>query len=236
MILDSLRHIRAPFIFDDGPMYHEFEAESILKEPWNAYSSLLFFIPIIYWAWRLRGEYKNHLLLVSMLPFLFLNGLGSTLFHAFRVHNAFLILDFLPAIFLNVIVASFLWTKVWKKWYWGLLSSLSFYAMGALTISLLPQYKEGALNISYGFVGLAFFIPITYILIKTNFYKWHLILLTVFSLAGALTFRILDYPTPNPFPELLPQGTHFLWHSISSLAVFFLGGYIYHLNKVDERV
>ncbi len=228
---DSLRLIRKDFIFDNGPMYHEFHAEQWIKEPWNAYSSLVFFIPVMYWIWRLKGEYKDNLMIVSLLPFLFLNGLGSTLFHAFRSSNILLFLDFMPAMIMNIIVGAYFWTKVWKKWYWGLISIIMFFILSFLIVSSLPSGNSYGPNIGYAMVGLAFFIPITIILIRTKFYKWHLILLTVISLGGALTCRILDYPTTNPFPNTLPQGTHFLWHIISSFAVFFLGYYVYHLQK-----
>ncbi len=37
------------YVFDFGPRYHEFNAEDWIKEPWNAFSSLSFFIPVIYY-------------------------------------------------------------------------------------------------------------------------------------------------------------------------------------------
>lgn len=233
--LDSLYKLRQPFIFDNGPLYHEFCSDEFVKEPWNAYSSLVFFIPVIYWFWRLRGEYNQHKFLVFILPFLFLNGLGSTLFHAFRIHNFFLYLDFMPALVVNISVSTYLWTKVLGKWYYGLLTIIGFYVLSFTVIRFLPEYRGGAANIGYAFVGLSFAIPLFIILARTKFYKWHLIALTMLSLGLALTFRILDFPNPNPFPNVFPQGTHFLWHIVSSFAVFFLGGYIYHLDKRIKR-
>lgn len=232
--LDSLRLVRAPFIFDNGPIYHEFEAENLVKEPWNAYSSLFFFLPIMYWIWRLRGEYKDHRFLVAILPLLFLNGLGSTLFHAFRAHNIFLYLDFMPAFIMNMAVSSFFWTKVLGKWYWGVLMIMAFYFSAFMVIKLIPDNRNWAPNIGYAFVGLSYAIPLFILLVKTKFHKWQLIAATMLCLVLALLFRILDYPTPNPLPNLFPQGTHFLWHIVSSLAVFFLGGYVYNLNKKVE--
>ena len=72
------------FIRDSGPFYHEFHADAFIKEPWNAYSSLFFLVPVIFWVWKLRGQYRENLIITLMLPLLFLNGIGSTLYHAFR--------------------------------------------------------------------------------------------------------------------------------------------------------
>lgn len=229
--LDSLMTSREPFIFDTGPLYHEFHAENLIKEPWNAYSSLFFFIPVIYWLWRLKGEYKENKFLVAILPLLFLNGLGSTLFHAFRSNQLFLVLDFMPAMIMNIIVGTFFWGKVWGKWYWGLLSMITFFTLGFIGMSFFSSNQNLAPNIGYAIIGTAFLTPILILLFRTNFYKWHLIALTFLCLTLALFCRILDYPNPNPFPNVMPQGTHFLWHIISSFAVFFLGGYVYHINK-----
>ena len=87
-------------------------------------------------------------------------------------------------------------------------------------------------SIGYFFTGAAFLVPVI-IDLKRNHWKYvRLYLLSLFFLVLALLFRILDYPTPNPFPWL-PQGTHFLWHITSSLAVFTLGFYIY--NTTDRN-
>ena len=46
-------------IQDSGPWYHEFHGEANIKEPWNAFSSLFFLVPVFYWVWRLHGEYRK---------------------------------------------------------------------------------------------------------------------------------------------------------------------------------
>lgn len=233
-MIDSLEIAkRLLFIQDNGPIYNEFIYEADVHEPWNAYSSLFFFVPIIFWIWKLRGEYKNHLIIVALLPLLFLNGLGSTLFHAFRSNSLLFILDWLPASLMSIILGVYFWSKVVKKWWLGLLIVMGFYLISSLTLTALndiQKFKSVAPNIAYSFVGLMFFIPIL-ILLKRNKYKFvRYIILTFLFLTLALLFRALDYPTPNPF-SWLPQGTHFLWHVFSSFAVFSLGFFIFKTNQ-----
>ncbi len=221
-----------PLIQDSGPIYHEFIADAIVKEPWNAYSSLFFLVPVIFWIFKLRGQYRENWVIVLTLPFLMLNGIGSTFYHAYRAYNFFLFLDFMPAIVICIIVATYFWTKILGKWYWGLLIILSAYFIAGLAINLLaPIFGRAAGNMGYLIIGIAFLLPAILLLFKTNYYRWELILISIFLLALAITFRSLDYPTPNPLPNLLPQGTHFLWHIFSALSVFSLGYYIYFLNR-----
>lgn len=221
-----------PLIKDNGPMYHEFIADAFIKEPWNAYSSLFFLVPVIFWVFKLRGQYRQNWVIVLTLPFLFLNGLGSTLYHAFRNSNLFLFMDFMPAIVLCIIVATYFWTKILGKWYWGLLIIISAYGLAGVIINMVvPILGRSAGNLGYLTIGIAFLLPAILMLTRSNYFKWELLLTSVLLLGGALLFRSIDYPNPNPFPDFLPQGTHFLWHIFSALSVFSLGYFIYFHNK-----
>ena len=232
-MIDSLEIVqREELIHDSGPFYNEFHADGTLLEPWNALSSLAFFIPVIYWVIRLRGEYRQHMVIVAILPFLFMNGLGSTLYHAFRNSEFFLYLDWVPASITTFIIASYFWTQVWKKWYWGILSVVVFNFIGMLIIQLfrdVPNFDQFAPNIGHFVVGCAIFITILLELIKYKFKYAYLIGLSILFLSLSLVFRTLDHPTPNPFPWL-PQGTYFLWHIFSSFAVFSMGYYLYYVK------
>jgi len=238
-VLDSTEIItREALIHDNGPFYHEFHADATVLEPWNAFSSLVFFIPVIYWIIRLRGEYRQHMVIVSILPLLFMNGLGSTLYHAFRSSQFFLYLDWVPASITTFILASYFWTQVWKKWYWGILSVLSINFLGMLVTQLFrntPNFEQFAPNIGYFIVGCAIFAPVLIQLIKHKFKYAYLVGLSILFLSLSLLFRTLDYPTPNQFPWL-PQGTHFLWHIFSSFAVFSMGYYIYYVKILKIKV
>lgn len=235
MAENSLILEHSSLIHDGGPLYHEFICDATIKEPWNAYSSLIFFIPVAFWIWKLRGVYRQNLIIVFILPFLFFNGLGSTLFHAFRSNSAFLYLDFLPAQIMSFILSAYLWTRLVKKWYYGGIIVLLFYALASISVQYLSQIDGMELmapNIAYFFVGASFFIPVLIIMLKTRFYKLKYVVLTFTFLILALLCRVSDYPTPNPFPEMLPQGTHFMWHVFSAIAVFTMGYYVYFINRI----
>lgn len=235
-VIDTLTLLhRQEVILDNGPYYHEFHPEGFLLEPWNAISSLAFFIPIIYWIFRLKGEYAKHPIIVSILPFLFLNGLGSTLYHAFRSSQFFLYLDWMPASILSFLLAAFFWTYIWKKWYWGVLTVVAINGLSVTVIRIFsgyPNFEQFAPNIGYFFVGCSIFVPILIQLYRNKLRYAYLIGLSVVFLSLSLLFRSLDYPTPNPFPWL-PQGTHFLWHIFSSFAVFSLGYYLYYVKRLE---
>ena len=237
--MDSLEIAkRLAIISDNGPMYHEFIHDATVHEPWNAYSSLFFLVPVFFWVWKLWGKFKEYRIFLAILPLLALNGVGSTLYHAFRNDRFLLLLDWLPASFMVIVLSSYLWTRFVRKWYFGLLIVVGFYAVGIGAVVLLLQvFQNQALapNMGYFFIGSSFCLPLILFMSRTRFYRWDLVAFTLFFLIGALTFRTLDYPTPNPFPDLLPQGTHFLWHIFSAMADFSLGYYVYLTHHIDLR-
>jgi hypothetical protein len=227
-MIDSLELVhRKQQIFDHGPMYNEFVHDALIHEPWNAYSSLCFFIPVIFWLIYLRGKYRTYGIITALLPLLFLNGLGSTLFHAFRASNWFLLLDWLPAALMTLILSIYFWHRITHKVWKAIGVVLGFYVLAFTMVKVLSlQTGLSGPSIGYFFTGAAFLVPVIIDLKRNQWKHVGLYLLSLLFLMLALLFRIMDYPTPNPF-TWLPQGTHFLWHGTSSLAVFTLGFYIY---------
>ena len=234
-MIDSLELVhRKQQIFDHGPMYNEFVHDTLIHEPWNAYSSLCFFIPVIFWLIYLRGKYRTYGIITALLPLLFLNGLGSTLFHAFRASNWFLLLDWLPAALMTLILSIYFWYRVTQK-LWKAIGVVGvFYILAFTMVKILSQQTGlSGPSIGYFFTGAAFLVPVIIDLKRNQWKHAGLYVVSLFCLVLALLFRILDYPTPNPF-AWLPQGTHFLWHVSSSLAVFTLGFYIYKTTNENR--
>ena len=234
-MIDSLELIhRKQQIFDHGPMYNEFVHDALIHEPWNAYSSLCFFIPVIFWLIYLRGKYRTYGIITALLPLLFLNGLGSTLFHAFRASNWFLLLDWLPAALMTLILSIYFWHRITHKVWKAIGVVLGFYALAFTMVKILSQQTGfSGPSIGYFFTGAAFLVPVIIDLKRNQWKHAGLYVVSLFCLVLAILFRILDYPTPNPF-AWLPQGTHFLWHVTSSLAVFTLGFYIYKTTNENR--
>jgi len=234
-MIDSLELVhRKEQIFDHGPMYNEFVHDALIHEPWNAYSSLCFFIPVIFWLIYLRGAYRTYGIITALLPLLFFNGLGSTLFHAFRASNWFLLMDWLPAALMTLILSIYFWHRITQK-VWKAIGVVGvFYTLAFTMVKVLSQQTGlSGPSIGYFFTGATFLVPVVIDLKRNQWKHVWLYLLSLLFLVLALLFRILDYPTPNPF-TWLPQGTHFLWHVTSSLAVFTLGFYIYKTTS-DHR-
>ncbi len=104
-------------ITDGGPWYAETHiTDAIIVEPWNAFSSLAIAFPAFYFLWKIRKNPKQYGFLLAAIPFLMLNGIGSTLFHGFRTSRFFLIMDFLPALIVTLMITVYFWSKVLPKW------------------------------------------------------------------------------------------------------------------------
>lgn len=221
------------YITDSGPLYHEFHFDSWIHEPWNAASSLFFLVPVIFWIWKLRGRYRRYPMISLFLPLLFLNGIGSATYHAFRSSDLALMLDWMPAFIMNLLLCWYMWNKVLRRPFISALMVAGFITAAIFAIiAFAPLIGGLAANLGYLMIGLCILIPSAIFLFRSNFFKWQLLIGTFAILALALLFRSLDYPTPNPFPGLLPQGTHFLWHLTSALAVFTLG---FYFKNVRDR-
>ncbi|MBO6516589.1 MAG: hypothetical protein JJ975_08560 [Bacteroidia bacterium] len=220
-----------------GQFYHEFHADAWIQQPWNTFSSLVFFVPVIYWLWQLRGQYRQYPVLVGILPLLFLNGLGSTLFHANSGGVVFVMLDVLPPLLMLITLTAYLWKLNLNSWLYGMLIVVLFLGVNALNMywhSRIENVSRGV-NVFYFINGLMVLTPMILSLQRHSWKGWNHIALALIFISLALVFRSLDYPTPNPFPTLMPQGTHFLWHISSALAVFPLGRYLILLQNIQHK-
>lgn len=212
---------------DGGPVYAETDLSMIIPEPWNALSSLLILAPALYWAWRLRGEYRKYAFLSFCMPLLFLGGLGSTLFHAFRASSFLLLMDVLPTALLTLSVMLFLWYKLLGKWQYLAIILLVFVGLQVAVRYVASPHT--AINLSYFITGTLIFLPVLLILIRTH---WQHLL----QIGGALFFFVLSlfFREIDAWEEsLLPMGTHWLWHVSTGVGAFLLAEYLYFLYPLD---
>lgn len=223
-------------MFAQAQSYYELHPEALIKQPWNAYSSLIFFLPVIFWLWKIRGNYRKYAVLTTILPLLFLNGVGSTLFHAFNGGMVFTLLDVLPPFVMTLFLAAYFWKVAIDSWVWGTVITLGFLGLNVLANYWFHMYgtPEHGVNVYYLIAGIMILTPIFWNLMKSDWHGWHLVVLSLVFVTLALLFRSMDFPTPNPFPETLPQGTHFLWHIFSAIGVFPLGYYLIHLRAFNR--
>lgn len=219
-----------PIVHDHGPIYAEtLHQGHFLVEPWNAYSSLLIVFPAIFWAIKLHGHYKEHIFLAACLPFLFLGGIGSAIFHGFRASDIWLAMDVLPAAMVTLIASYYFWFRLTKRKGLSALIMLGFLGLRMLTF----QFLQGSMgvNVSYFISGVMIFVPIIFYLRLIHYQYSRYFLWSVFYLALSLFFRETDKASWVPFE----MGTHFLWHIFSGVGAFYLAAFIYSIERIPQR-
>ncbi len=209
---------------DGGHAYAETNLDNFIVEPWNAISSLAIVFPAVYWAIKTMKNIKDYAFIWFCIPLLFLNGLGSTLFHAFRSSGFLLLMDVLPAALLTLGVSIYFWYRITKNvWVVALiiLAALFLRSIGFNFLSL-----SASTNISYLVSGIVLFSPILIFLKRNSYFHANHIILSIASLIIALVFRTIDKE------ELLPlsMGTHFLWHILCGFGGYFLALYLYEIR------
>jgi len=215
---------------DGGPVYFETDLNRLIVEPWNAFSSLVLLIPAIYFLFLLRGNYSRYRFIAFFCaPLLLLGGLGSTLFHAFRVSSVFLIMDVFPVIVLTLGVSIYFLYRISGNWWVPtIVMILSF----GLRWASSPFFEgQGAININYFITGSLIFIPAILYVRKTHAKAVWLIVMSAVLFSLALTFRFVD-DLPNPG---LSMGTHWLWHVFSASGALLLGMYLYRSKEAESN-
>jgi len=215
-------------ITDGGPWYAETHiTDNLIVEPWNAFSSLAIAAPAIYFLWKIRKNPKQYGFLLAAIPFLFLNGIGSTLFHGLRSSRIFLLMDFMPALILTLMITIYFWSRVLPKWWMSFAVITPIFLMRFGVIDLIPG--QGGINTSYMISGAAFLIPVFLILRKYQFKKTINIVIGAICFVLAIYFRQVD----KEFTEIVPFGTHFLWHIFSGIGAFLLADYLYFIRNKE---
>ncbi|MCF8364689.1 MAG: ceramidase [Bacteroidales bacterium] len=213
---------------DGGSLYFETDFDHWFVEPWNAFSSLTFLIPVFYLLWKLRGHHREYAFLIFWAaPLMAIGGLGSTIYHAFRASQFFLFMDFVPIALLTISVSIYLWLKVLPHWLWVVLIILV--SVGLRFIAFAIFSGSARINTSYFLTGMMIFIPSIIFLLRTRFYEIKNLTFGATFLALALFFRYAD----DFSPPLLPNGTHWLWHVSTSVGAIFLAAYLAKITKIS---
>lgn len=227
---DTVSLVRSFFPGDGGPIYQEtpLHLTHWFVEPWNALSSLFILLPGIYFIWKMRGEYREHLFLTCCLPLLFLGGLGSTFFHAFRNSEFFLLMDVAPTALLFLMVSGYLWQRCLRNIFLTLLILAGVLTGSFFIYQNLPS--SIGVNVAYALRGLVFLLPLIIILFRTNYKYAGIIFGSVLAFGMALLFRTIDKETA----ELFPMGSHFLWHVSTGVGGLLVAEYVYRLDRLLE--
>ncbi len=198
-----------------GPIYCETgHAIGFLAEPVNAATSI---IPLIAAAAILFYIYRHnvqvwYLHLLALL--LTLTGIGSFLWHGLRTPWA-LSLDILPGL-AALLLFGFAWALELKnRWFgYGIIAGLLGLQM--LFALLIPPGSGPFFLVSiFSAVVVVGFLLTFFTFQRGRVLGWFGTLVLGLALTGAV-FRTVDLFVCN----VIPFGTHFLWHAFLSLAVF----------------
>jgi hypothetical protein len=226
----SLLWQRPSWVLDNGPIYYETLNEGPFREPWNAFSSLLFLLPVVYFMFRLKGKYRTYWFLSYFAsPLLAIGGIGSTLFHGFRTSNLLLWMDWLPILVLTFGLSILLWARALGNRWAGWISFVVFLGLSILVDRLIPERTRD--NVNYVIRGVYIFLPALIMLRKLPYVRWLPFIYSLLLFAFALWFRFID---SYPWMSFLPMGTHFLWHLCCALAAWHLGLFVMH-SKIIGR-
>ncbi|MEO9870410.1 hypothetical protein [Ekhidna sp.] len=215
---------------DGGPIYAETDLTAYISEPWNALSSLAIVLPSIYWAFRLKWNAKEFPFLYFLMPLLFLGGMGSTLFHAFRSSKFLLWMDVFPTAVVTLSVSIYFWDKVLPKRWQVATVVLPFAFIRYAVFDYFTPHL--AVNLSYTITGFLIFFPVFFYLMKHQYKHFKPIFISALFLALSLMFRRVDYSVA----QLIPMGSHFLWHILSGFGAFYIAKYLYLIRKDELTV
>jgi hypothetical protein len=189
--------------------YCERTDPSFWAEPLNAISNLGFIV-VAWWLWRDAARQGSDILL--LVGWAAATGIGSFLFHTFANTVTFW-LDVVPIL---LFVLTYMWVSARRVLSWSVVP-----AAASVLVVLLLTLAAGRLG--HLLNGAPFYIPTLLMLIgltiahqgnersRTNM-SW-----ATAAFAVALLFRSLDHVVC----ATIPMGTHFLWHLLNAVAIFF---------------
>jgi len=215
-----------PFPYDSGPIYRETIEGRFPVEPFNTFSNLIFLIILIYWGQRVYRNVRAHTYLAWVLPVIALSLIGGLMFHGTRSAEFWLVLDWLPIMLLSLSFVFYLISKLSRK-AWE--RALIFSALVAFSVSLRFLPIPGSLRISLGYLITALIIalPLLIYMIRTGWRHIGWVAGASGILRVAVFFRSIDLRQ-----ELLPMGTHWIWHLLGGVAVHLLITFIYKDKEV----
>jgi hemolysin III len=163
------------------------------------------------------------------MPLLTLGGIGSTIYHAFRDSEFFLLMDVMPIALLTFSVILYFWWKVLGQWIYVVLVAIAYITL-RIFIYQIAHGQQTAINLSYFVTGVMMFVPAFLLLLKTN-YKG---VLTIITATAFFIFSLIFRQIDTPF-IYLPMGTHWLWHLSCAIGAFFLGRYLYMVAQLQTE-
>jgi hypothetical protein len=213
---------------DGGSLYAETNLSRLFPEPLNAITSFFFLGIAVFWTLKLKGRYKSHLFLSVALVFLYIGGIGGTLYHGLRQWSFFILMDWLPIMLLCISAGVYFLSKL-IKWKYALLLALVYMGIQFFFRNTMKVNPHLFININYAVMALVVLLPVAGYLNRTDWLHGKWVGLALITFIIALTFRIADKW------HLFDFGTHFLWHTFGAVASFCMFNFIYLVNAGKDE-
>ncbi len=217
---------------DQGPIYRETDMSRIPVEAWSTASNLIFLLVFIYFAVKTKFSYKKFPLLVIFLCILLIGWIGGTIYHATRSHNIWLLMDYMPIMFLVLMSSIYFWRQIVGKWILVFTFTLLPIVAYRLVYETFTISHSVSISIGYSVMALVVVIPLILHCILKNPKAWGFPVGALLSFIIAITFRVLDN---QGLVEFMPMGTHFLWHIFGGFSSFFMMYYVYSTEKMQIK-
>ena len=225
---------------DGGPWYKETPADPAafhaqLAEPYNTVTATLFVLIAVFWMGRLWGRFARYPFVTICLPVLLAGGVGGTLYHATRADRLYFLLDVIPIQILGAAGSVFLTFRLAARV--GYLRVLAysvglvavFVALNAVVIRAIPLpagVPNLRVNMHYATLALVLLVPMGVVLVRTKFRYAGWVAGGLASFGIAWFCRLVDGGTR----DVLPMGTHWLWHTFGAVTTFAIAQYFYLLE------
>lgn len=222
------------FIFqevqDSGPIYKETIMDRFPVEPFNTASNLVFLVTILYFSYLIYKSDRKHWFLTACMPIFFTGFVGGTIYHATRSNEIWLLMDWVPIVLLCLACSIYFVirarTNIWSKIILAVIILILSFAPSWMELS--ESYRD---NIGYLGTGAAVILPLLFYGRSTHWRHFQNVVFAIFAFAAAVSFRTLD--KLQDF-DIFYMGTHWLWHTLGGVAVFFLMRFIYLDNEKSD--
>ncbi|WP_343488264.1 hypothetical protein [Allomuricauda sp. d1] len=211
---------------DSGPIYLETVEGRFPVEPWNTYSNLIFVAILVYWGLKVYKNPKQYQFLAWVFPIIAISYVGGTIYHATRSAELWLLLDWVPIMVLCIALIIYFIFKIVDQWWQRLLFMVLLFGASFL-LRILPLPNQLRISLGYVITAMTILLPIVWYLAKTHWKNVGPVLIAFAIFALAVYFRSIDRQ------EILPMGTHWLWHFLGGISVHFLIAYIYRDNSLN---
>jgi hemolysin III len=210
-----------------GPRYIETDLGRWIVEPFNAASAGLFLLLAAWWTRRLWPRRRQYPFLLACMPLLVIGGIGGTVYHAFRGHWIWLLMDWVPIALLTFAGGVWLWSRLLRQWWWALPIVPAVFVVQRLGFAHLPRGL--AINLSYSLLAAVVVVPAILVLLRTRGRHGGWVATAFVAFVLALSCRMLDARSAS----LLAMGSHWLWHVFGAVACHCCLEYFFRLRRED---